>query len=91
MVDSTLPNWGQADRVAAELIAKVVGGLFHEVSVMGNLTVNLHVLMASFYKPCHGRSKIIIERSAFSSDYVGSQKTFPFVIQNLLTSEVLCQ
>ncbi|CAM6003987.1 unnamed protein product [Sphagnum balticum] len=72
--DSTLANWGEIDRVAADLMAKVVGGLSYEVSVMGNLTTNLHVLMASFYKPCHGRSKIIIERKAFSSDYVGDQQ-----------------
>lgn len=71
MEDSTLGNWGQIDRVAAELMAKVVGAFSQEVSIMGNLTTNLHVLMASFYKPCHGRSKIIIERTAFSSDYVG--------------------
>ena len=67
---SSLPTWGEADRVAAGMMATIVGGLPHEVSVMGNLTTNLHILMASFYKPHGDRTKIIIERDAFSSDYV---------------------
>ena len=70
MEDSPLPTWGEADRVAARMMAPIVGGNVHEVSVMGSLTTNLHVLMASFYQPRGDRTKIIIERDAFSSDYV---------------------
>ena len=70
MEDSPLPTWGKADRVAARMMAPIVGGDVHEVSVMGSLTTNLHVLMASFYQPRGDRTKIIIERDAFSSDYV---------------------
>lgn len=70
MEDSALPTWGEADRVAAQMMAPLVGGDVHEVSVMGSLTTNLHVLMASFYQPRGDRTKIITERDAFSSDYV---------------------
>ncbi len=68
--DSPLPTWGEADRVAAQMMATIVGGFPHEVSVMGSLTTNLHILMASFYKPRGDRTKIIIKRDAFSSDHV---------------------
>jgi kynureninase len=75
MADSSLPSWLHADTIAAEKMARIVGALKSEVSVMGNLTTNLHLLMASFYKPDKERTKIIIERDTFSSDYV-SVKSF---------------
>jgi kynureninase len=72
MAGSPLPTWGEVDTVAAELMVPVVGAVAGEVSVMGGLTANLHVLMASFYRPQGSRTKIMIERDTFSSDYVGS-------------------
>ena len=52
-----------------EQSAKVVGALPSEVVVMNNLTVNLHLLMISFYRPVKGgRHKIIMEAGAFPSD-----------------------
>ncbi len=50
------------------LIAKIVGCLQHEIVVMNQLTVNLHLLLASFYKPTKKRYKIICEARAFPSD-----------------------
>lgn len=70
MEHSPLPTWGEADQVAAHMMSPIVGGLPHEVAVMGGLTTNLHVLMASFYRPVGDRTKIIIEQNAFSSDFV---------------------
>jgi kynureninase len=49
-------------------VARVVGGLPHEVIVMNNLTTNLHLLLVSFYQPSDKRFKIITEKGAFPSD-----------------------
>lgn len=51
-------------------MAPIVGASQSEVAVMGTLTANLHLLMASFYRPTKEKFKIILEGKAFPSDHV---------------------
>ena len=60
--------WMPYHRLLTQQTAELVGALPHEVVVMNSLTVNLHLMMASFYRPTKQRNKIVIERGAFPSD-----------------------
>lgn len=61
------PWWDYQERFAKPL-SKIVGALPTEVTVMNTLTVNLHLMMVSFYRPTAKRYKIICESKAFPSD-----------------------
>ncbi|WP_010522428.1 kynureninase [Aquimarina agarivorans] len=71
------PWWDYHERFSTQL-SKIVGGMPEEVTVMNTLTVNLHLLMVSFYRPTTKRFKIICEEKAFPSDQymIASQVRF---------------
>jgi kynureninase len=60
--------WMYYHKTLKELMAPIVGAHPREVSPMNTLTVNLHLLMVSFYRPSGSRFKIIMEAGAFPSD-----------------------
>ncbi|HEY8480715.1 MAG TPA: kynureninase [Spirillospora sp.] len=60
--------WIDYHELLREPSARLVGALPHEVVAMNSLTVNLHLMMATFYRPSGRRTRILIEDSAFPSD-----------------------
>ncbi|WP_433424828.1 kynureninase [Microtetraspora malaysiensis] len=60
--------WLPYHELLTEPAARLVGALPEETVVMNSLTVNLHLLMVSFYRPAGERSRIVIEDTAFPSD-----------------------
>src|SRR6185436_19188784 len=65
--------WFSYHEVLREPGARLVGGLPGEVVMMNGLTVNLHLMMATFFRPAGGRDKILIEDGAFPSDTYAAQ------------------
>lgn len=60
--------WMHYHGFLTEQTARLVGALPQEVVVMNTLTVNLHLMMVSFYRPEGRRFKIVMEAGAFPSD-----------------------
>ncbi|HTM66526.1 MAG TPA: kynureninase [Flavipsychrobacter sp.] len=60
--------WFSYHSMFTERLAKIVGAKKNEVVAMNTLTVNLHLLMTSFYRPEGKRYKILMEAGAFPSD-----------------------
>ncbi len=60
--------WMPAHEFLREPLAALVGAKPREVVAMNSLTVNLHLMMVSFYRPEGQRRKILIEAGAFPSD-----------------------
>lgn len=60
--------WLPYHEFVTEPLARVVGAKTGEVVAMNSLTVNLHLLMVSFYRPTAERFKVVIEKGAFPSD-----------------------
>ncbi|KAH7375423.1 kynureninase [Plectosphaerella cucumerina] len=67
--ESPLVCWQDMAADCARKSAPIVGAHPEEVVVMNTLTVNLHLLMAAFYKPTEKRHKIILEWRPFPSDF----------------------
>jgi kynureninase len=75
--DSKNP-WYPYHHFLTQSIAKLVGAKEIEVCAMNTLSVNLNLLMISFYKPTKSKYKIIIERNAFPSDIYAVQQQVKF-------------
>jgi len=60
--------WMPYHELVREPLAAVVGALPSEVVAMNSLTANLHLMLASFYRPTRERSAILMEAGAFPSD-----------------------
>lgn len=61
-------SWLAADGIAREAAARIVGASPSEVATLNTLTVNLHLLMASFFRPVGARTAILIDAPTFPSD-----------------------
>jgi kynureninase len=61
-------DWLNLHERLAPTAAALAGAKRLEVVVMHSLTINLHLLMASFYRPAGARRVILIEQGAFPSD-----------------------
>lgn len=60
--------WLQYHRESKRGLAYLTGAQENEVIAMNSLTVNLHLMMTTFYRPGGTRNKVIIESTAFPSD-----------------------
>jgi len=70
--------WLPYHEFLTEQMARVVGAKPIETVVMNSLTVNLHLLMVSFYRPTSERNKIVIEKGAFPSDQYATESQLRF-------------
>ena len=70
--------WLPYHEFLTEQMAHVIGAKPIETVVMNSLTVNLHILMVSFYRPTPTRRKIVIEKGAFPSDQYAVESQIRF-------------
>src|SRR6266436_10221779 len=66
-LDGATP-WYSYHETLRQPTARLVGAKLNEVICMNSLTVNLHLMMATFYRPTKSRNKILMEEPAFPSD-----------------------
>jgi kynureninase len=70
--------WAPYHELLREPLARLVGAQPDEVVAMNSLTVNLHLMMISFYRPTADRYAIVIEDSAFPSDSYAARSQVEF-------------
>lgn len=71
-------NWFGYHYFLTDKAANIVGAKTEEVAVMNTLSVNLNLLMVSFYRPHGKRTKILMEAAAFPSDHYAVQQQVRF-------------
>lgn len=81
--------WLYYHKFTKKALAEIVGAKPIEVVAMNQLTVNLHLMMVSFYRPTKERFKIITEAGAFSSDQYAFESQLKWHHQN--TDEALIE
>ncbi|MFV1979901.1 MAG: kynureninase [Rhodothermia bacterium] len=70
--------WMPYHEFVTDGVARIVGALSAEVIAMNTLTVNLHLMMVSFYRPSGKRRRIAIESRAFPSDRYAAASQISF-------------
>lgn len=65
--------WIDYHHKSKDALSRLVGAKKAEVVSMNNLTTNLHLMLASFYRPIGNRTKILIESGAFPSDHYAAE------------------
>lgn len=72
-------NWYRSfDNPLRQPLSKILGAEYEEVVVMNSLTMNLHLLLVSFYRPTDTRYKILIEGPTFPSDLYAIKSQLSF-------------
>ena len=71
-------SWTRYHERAAPALANLVGAEPAEVVAMNTLTVNLHLLLVSFYRPAGERTALLVERQAFPSDRYAAESQVRF-------------
>jgi kynureninase len=70
--------WLYYHKFSKKALSRIVGAKTTEVVAMNQLTVNLHLMMISFYRPTKARFKILTEAGAFSSDQYAFESQVKF-------------
>ena len=70
--------WLYYHKFSKKMLAEIVGAKPSEVVAMNSLTINLHLMMVSFYKPTVQRYKILVEAGAFPSDQYAIETQLAF-------------
>jgi len=71
-------KWLEYHLQLKEPLSKILGAKTEEITVMNSLTVNLHLLLVSFYKPINNKYKILMEGGAFPSDQYAIESQVKF-------------